>query len=78
MNEKEIVQKIVGTYCKEYRKDKLKIDLNTLSKLSDIPYKTLYSFETGLSSNIYIFTIYFKRSEDKTEFLNGLKEVLKG
>ena len=76
--EKQVLQEIVGKYCKSYRENNLKIDLKTFSEIVEIPYKTLYSFESGLSSNLYIYYLYYINSEDKTGFLDNLMNELKG
>lgn len=72
MYEKELLQIIVGNYCKRIRELDLELTLKELSEDSGINYKTLYSFESGLSSNLYIFYIYYNRSSDKKLFLKGL------
>ena len=76
--EKQLLQETVGKYCKSYREDILKMDLQRFSEIAEIPYKTLYSFESGLSSNIYIYYIYYINSKDKTEFIKHLIIELKG
>lgn len=76
MSDKELLQLTVGEYCKRIREQGLKLTLTELSDDSGIHYKTLYSFESGLSSNLYIFYIYYNRSSDKKLFLTGLKDEL--
>lgn len=80
--EKQVLQETVGKYCRNYRENVLKMDLKSFSEITEIPYKTLYSFESGLSSNLYIYYLYYFRSKDKTGFaenlLNELGEVNNG
>lgn len=75
--EKQLLQKEVGTFCKNYRKDVLKMTLQELAIDSDMNYKTLYSFENGQSSNLYILYIYYNRSSKQLEFITDLIKVLK-
>lgn len=75
--EKQVLQETVGKYCKNYREDILKMNLKTFSEIVEIPYKTLYSFESGLSSNLYIYYLYYSNSENKIEFIDNLMLELK-
>lgn len=75
--EKQILQETLGKYCRNYRKDILKMDLKTFSEMVEIPYKTLYSFESGLSSNLYIYYLYYLNSEDKKRYIKNLISELK-
>lgn len=70
------LQSILGKYCKEYREQHLNLTLSELSEDSGVHYKTLYSFENGQSSNLYIFYLYFNRADSFNHFTDGLKEVL--
>ena len=70
--EKQVLQETVGKYCKNYRENTLKMDLKTFSEIAEIPYKTLYSFESGLSSNLYIYYLYYVNSTDTTDVLKNL------
>lgn len=74
--EKQILQIEVGKFCKEHREEVLNLTLKELSYETDINYKTLYSFETGLSSNLYIFFVYYNRSPKPEMFLNELLETV--
>ena len=76
--EKQVLQETVGKYCKSYRENILKMDLKTFSEISEIPYKTLYSFESGLSSNLYIYYLYYINSDDELGFIDNLMNELKG
>lgn len=76
--QKKILQIEVGKFCKKYREDVLKLSLQELSDDSGINYKTLYSFESGLSSNLYIFFLYYNRSPKPEIFLNELMETVGG
>lgn len=71
MNKKEL-QKVIGSYCKNFRENEMRVDLSVLAKEFDINYKTLYSFELGLSSNIYLFYLYYSYTDKKQQFLEGL------
>lgn len=76
MNKKEL-QKVVGCYCKDFRENTMQVDLGVLAKEFDINYKTLYSFELGLSSNIYLFYLYYSYTDKKQQFIEGLYETKK-
>ena len=76
--EKQVLQETVGKYCRNYRENILKMDLKTFSEIAEIPYKTLYSFESGLSSNLYIYYLYYFNSEDKTGFIENLLIEMRG
>lgn len=76
--EKQVLQETVGKYCKSYRENILKMDLKNFSEIAEIPYKTLYSFESGLSSNLYIYYLYYYNSENKLEFIENLITELEG
>lgn len=76
--EKQVLQETVGKYCKNYREDIFKMNLKTFSEIVGIPYKTLYSFESGLSSNLYIYYLYYNYSENKLEFIENLIVELEG
>lgn len=76
--QKKILQMEVGKFCKKYREDVLNLSLQELSDDSGINYKTLYSFESGLSSNLYIFFLYYNRSPKPEIFLNELMETVGG
>lgn len=69
---KQELQKVVGNYCREYRINEMQVDLRKLAKDVGINYKTLYSFEIGLSSNLYLYYIYYNYATDKDKFLEGL------
>ena len=76
--EKQILQLEVGNFCKQHRIEVLNLSLQELSDDSGINYKTLYSFESGLSSNIYILFLYYNRSPKPEMFLNELLETVGG
>ena len=71
MNKKEL-QIVIGSYCKNFRENTMKVDLSVLAKEFGINYKTLYSFELGLSSNIYLFYLYYSYTDNKQQFIEGL------
>lgn len=73
---KKLLQSIIGKYCKEIREQDLELTLKELSEKSGIHYKTLYSFESGLSSNINILYKYYDRCSNKESFLLGLIDEL--
>ena len=73
---KKLLQSTIGKYCKEIREQDLELTLKELSDETGIHYKTLYSFESGLSSNINILYKYYDRSTDKKSFLLGLIDDL--
>ena len=69
---KKALQKVIGSYCKDFRENTMKVDLSLLAKEFGINYKTLYSFELGLSSNIYLFYLYYSYTDNKQQFIEGL------
>lgn len=71
MNKKEL-QKVIGSYCKDFRENTMKVDLSVLAKEFNINYKTLYSFELGLSSNMYLYYLYYSYTDNKQQFIEGL------
>ena len=74
--EKLELQNIVGGFCSKYRRDHLKLTLSELSEDTGVNYKTLYSFESGQSSNLNIFYLYYNRSKDQPKFVRDLREAL--
>lgn len=76
MNKKEL-QKVIGSYCKDFRENEMRVALSVLSKEFDINYKTLYSFELGLSSNIYLVYLYYSYTDKKQQFLEGFYDTEK-
>lgn len=74
--EKQLLQMVVGRFCKQHREEVMKQSLQDLADESGINYKTLYSFETGLSSNLNIFFLYYNRSSEPELFLNGLLQTV--
>lgn len=76
MTEKQILQIEVGNFCRIHREDVLNLTLKELSDDTGINYKTLYSFESGLSSNLYIFFLYYNRSPKPEMFLNELLKTV--
>lgn len=76
--EKQVLQETVGKYCRNYRENIFKMNLKTFSEIIGIPYKTLYSFESGLSSNLYIYYLYYNYSKDKTGFIENLLIEMRG
>ena len=71
MNKKEL-QKVIGNYCRDFRENEMQVTLSVLAKEFDINYKTLYSFELGLSSNLYLYYLYFRYTDKKEQFIEGL------
>lgn len=71
MNKKEL-QKVIGNYCRDFRENEMQVTLSVLAKEFDINYKTLYSFELGLSSNLYLYYLYFSYTDKKEQFIEGL------
>ncbi|MDN6630012.1 MAG: hypothetical protein L0K90_01995 [Staphylococcus equorum] len=78
--DKMSLQKQIGNYCKEFRETKMKISINELSEITHVKYKTLYSFESGLSSNIMMINHYIVAlNYDKglqLGFVQGLNDLL--
>lgn len=79
MTTRKDVMRGVGTFCKEFRIEVLKMTLENVSRGTNI--KTLSGFEHGRSSNILHVLKYIEACEDRTTrnlFLKGLCEVLEG
>lgn len=55
---------MIGQLCYEYREKDLNLTRSKFSELTGVPYKTIASFEMGLSSNLYIVYLYIKHSDD--------------
>lgn len=68
---------MIGAICREYRLSK-KVSLTQLS--SDTNYQTLYSFETGKSTNFGHIAPYLELAETFGEvdvFINKIKEAIR-
>ena len=64
---------------KEFRRDVLKIGLAELSRRSGVHFKTLCSFENGMSTNMNHFQTYFNQTDETNEqqFINIVHQLMK-
>lgn len=66
------MKKEIGQYCKEYR------ELNNIKFKeldTDIHFRTLVSFERGMSSNLMNLTPYLLIAESNNERMQFLEEI---
>ena len=70
---------LVAERLKEFRRDVLKIGLAELSRRSGVHFKTLCSFENGMSTNMNHFQTYFNQTDETNEqqFINLVHQLLK-
>ena len=68
----------VGKYCKEYRKNVLKISLTDFCNIQGLNIKNVSAFEHGRANNIkYLYNYYAISDEvNKRKFALGLFEIL--
>lgn len=66
------MKKEIGQYCKEYRKSK---DIKFKDLDSDIHFRTLISFEGGMSSNLMNLVPYLLIAESNNERMKFLEEI---
>lgn len=62
----------IGQYCKEYRESK---DIKFKDLETDIHFRTLISFERGLSSNLLNLVPYLLIAESNNERMKFLDEI---
>ena len=64
---------------KEFRRDVLKIGLAELSRRSGVHFKTLCSFENGMSTNMNHFQTYFNQTDETNEqqFIDMIHQLMK-
>ena len=47
-------------FCKQYRQETIKMTLEKMQEITGVNAKTISSFENGYSSNLKLFTLYYK------------------
>lgn len=62
----------IGQYCKEYRESK---DIKFKELDTDIHFRTLVSFERGMSSNLLNLVPYLLIAEAHNERMQFLEEI---
>lgn len=70
---------VIGTYCKMFRTDILRITLHEFEELTGAKVKTISSFENGKSTNVLHLLKYLDlcpTNETRTQYLRGLNNVL--
>lgn len=73
MNIKEI-----GLYCKEFRKEVLKLSLKDFAEITETNNKNISSFENGRANNIRYLFLYYNLCENefiRTMFIKELFRV---
>lgn len=69
----------IGKYCKQFREEKLLINLTDFSNLHNDNIKNVNAFEYGRANNIKYLYYYYHQAEinnDEDEFLDGLFRIL--
>ena len=66
------MKKAIGQYCKEYRESK---DIGYKELETDIHFRTLISFERGMSSNLLNLVPYLLIAESNNERIQFLEEI---
>lgn len=69
------MQAYIGSYCRDFRKNVLKL---LLRELSPVHVKALSAFENGHTNNINHITTYLFRcnAEQSEQFLQGIKTTM--
>ncbi len=55
----------IGLYCKEFRKQILKLSLKEFSEITGINNKNISSFENGRANNIRYLFLYYEMCDTK-------------
>ena len=66
------MKKAIGQYCKEYRESK---GIGYKELETDIHFRTLISFERGMSSNLLNLVPYLLIAESNNERMQFLEEI---
>ena len=68
--------KLIGMYCKMYRKNELKLSLKEFCEKTGGNYKNVSAFERGLANNIQYLDLYYTQvpHNKKSDFAKGLFE----
>lgn len=72
--------KYLISFCKDFRMKVLKLTLQEVQNLTNIPLKTISSFENGNSTNINHLSIYYslcETKEQRKQFLDGFANAMK-
>lgn len=71
--------KYLISFCKDFRMKVLKLTLQEVQDLTNIPLKTISSFENGKSTNINHLNIYYslcKTKEQREQFIQGFDNAM--
>ena len=73
------IKKLVGNYCRYFRKHKLCLTLEEFSDLYGINYKSLSGFENGRSSNYFYIVLFIKackKPDLQLGFVQGMNKAI--
>ena len=72
-----MVIKKIGSVCKDFRINVLKLSLTEFAKLSNENLQNIHAFENGRANNIKYLYYYYNLAdeEQKKEFAIGLFEI---
>ena len=70
----------IGSYCKEFRLQILRLTLRELCEISGTNIKTLSAFENGRSTNLAHVITYIEAGtkEQKSIFTSRITKILRG
>lgn len=73
-----MVIKKIGSVCKDFRINVLKLSLTEFAKLSNENLQNIHAFEKGRANNIKYLYYYYNLAdeEQKKEFAIGLFEII--
>ena len=73
-----MVIKKIGSVCKDFRINVLKLSLTEFAKLSNENLQNIHAFENGRANNIKYLYYYYNLAdeEQKKEFAIGLFEII--
>ena len=71
--------KHLTNFCREFRREVLKLTLQDVENISSTPVKTLSAFENGRSTNLNHLNLYYllcKNEEQRTLFIQGFNKAI--
>lgn len=71
--------KHVQEFCKDFRTNYLKLTLQEIQDVYNIPFKALSAFENGRSTNIQHLNTYYllcKTKADRQAFISGFDKAM--
>lgn len=74
---KDLDKKLIGNFCKNYRKQVLQVSLTLFCDYHNENIKNVSAFESGRANNIKYLFLYSNFNEDfKTDFINKLFKII--